>query len=58
MQFRWLSNGSGCDSSPLKPFTCKHRGFCPSCGARRMVESAAYLVDHVFPEVAVRQFVR
>jgi hypothetical protein len=28
-----------------------------NCGARRMVESAAHLVDHVFPEVAVRQFV-
>jgi hypothetical protein len=26
-------------------------------GARRMVESAAHLVDHVFPEVAVRQWV-
>jgi hypothetical protein len=27
---------------------------CPSCGARRMVESAAHLVDHVFPEAPVR----
>jgi len=35
----------------------KRRGFCPSCGARRMVESAAHLVDHVFPEAPVRQFV-
>ena len=27
------------------------------CGARRMVESAAHLVDHVFPEAPVRQWV-
>jgi len=29
---------------------------CPSCGARRMVESAALLVDEVFPEQPVRQW--
>ena len=38
-------------------FSCKRRGFCPSCGTRRIVESAAHLVDHVFPEAPVRQFV-
>jgi hypothetical protein len=27
---------------------------CPSCGARRMVESAAHLVDHVLPEQPIR----
>ena len=27
------------------------------CSARRMVETAAYLVDHVFPRVPVRQWV-
>jgi len=25
------------------------RGFCPSCAARRMAESAALLVDEVLP---------
>ena len=30
---------------------------CPSCGARRMVESAALPVDEVFPEQPVRQSV-
>ncbi len=30
---------------------------CPSCGARRMAESAALLVDEVFPEQPVRQWV-
>ena len=33
------------------------RGFCPSCGARRMIESAAHRVDHVLPEQPIRQWV-
>ena len=33
------------------------RGFCPSCGARRMSQTAAHLVDHVTPHVPVRQWV-
>ena len=28
-------------------FSCKRRGFCPSCGARRMAESTKLLVDDV-----------
>ena len=38
-------------------FSCKRRDFCPSCGARRMAESAALLVDEVFPAQPVRQWV-
>jgi hypothetical protein len=38
-------------------FSCKKRGFCPACGARRMAETAAHLVDHVIPRVPVRQWV-
>jgi hypothetical protein len=37
------------------PFSCKGRGFCPSCGGRRMTEFAARLVDEVLPRVPVRQ---
>jgi hypothetical protein len=37
-------------------FSCKRR-FCPSCGARRMAESAALLVDEVLPERPMRQWV-
>ena len=48
---------SQCRHERLVTFSCKCRGFCPSCGARRMVETAAYLVDHVFPRVPVRQWV-
>ena len=46
-----------CHAEHLVAFSCKRRGFCPSCGARRMAESAALLVDEVFPEQAVRQWV-
>lgn len=38
-------------------FNCKRRGFCPSCGARRMAEGAALLVDEVFPQQPIRQWV-
>jgi len=36
-----------CQREQLVAFSCKRRGFCPSCGAKRMVESAAKLVDEV-----------
>ena len=37
-------------------FSCTGRGFCPSCGGRRMTERAAHLVDEVVPRVPVRQW--
>ena len=46
-----------CHAEHLVAFSCKRRGFCPSCGARRMDESAALLADEVFPEQPVRQWV-
>ena len=46
-----------CGHEKLVAFSCKGRGFCPSCGGRRMAETAAYLVDQVIPEVPVRQWV-
>jgi hypothetical protein len=48
---------SECAHEQLVAFSCKRRGFCPSCGARRMAETAAHLVDHVIPPVPVRQWV-
>ncbi len=48
---------NGCRHEHLVAFSCKRRGFCPSCGARRMIETSAHLVDHVFPAVPVRQWV-
>jgi len=46
-----------CKDSILVAFSCRGRGFCPSCGARRMSDTAAHLVDRVFPHVPVRQWV-
>jgi hypothetical protein len=48
---------SHCGDDLLVAFSCKRRGFCPSCGARRMAESAAHLVDRVLAHVPVRQYV-
>ena len=48
---------STCHAEKLVAFSCKRRGFCPSCGARRMVDSAALLVDEVLPAVPIRQWV-
>jgi hypothetical protein len=44
-----------CHHEKLVAFGCKRRGFCPSCGARRRVDSAAHLVDEVLPKRPVRQ---
>jgi ribosomal protein S27E len=46
-----------CHMERLVAFSCKKRGFCPSCGARRMAETAALLCDEVFPAVPLRQWV-
>lgn len=47
-----------CHKRHLVAFSCKGRGFCPSCLGRRMNEGAANLVDHVLPEqVPIRQWV-
>jgi hypothetical protein len=34
---------SECHHKQRGTFRCKWRGFCPSCGARRMAESTALL---------------
>ena len=47
----------GCRHENLVAFSCKRRGFCPSCGARRMAETAALLVDDVLPHKPIRQWV-
>jgi ribosomal protein S27E len=46
-----------CQAEKLVAFSCKRRGWCPSCGARRMADTAALLVDEVLPEVPIRQWV-
>jgi hypothetical protein len=44
-----------CGHDKLLAFNCKRRGFCASCGARRMSQTAAHLVDHGIPHVPMRQ---
>jgi ribosomal protein S27E len=46
-----------CHDEKLVANSCKRRGFCPSCGARRMADSAALLVDDVLPHQPMRQWV-
>ncbi|MCB0386207.1 MAG: transposase, partial [Bdellovibrionales bacterium] len=46
-----------CRKSGIVAFSCKKRGFCPSCCSRRMNDTAAHIVDHVVPEVPLRQWV-
>jgi len=46
-----------CNTSRTVVFSCKGRGFCPSCMARRMAATAARLSDEILPAVAVRQWV-
>ena len=46
----WLAGGfarfrcAACGTNRLVAFSCKGRGFCPNCGARRMAEDTAHLV--------------
>lgn len=44
-----------CGKAVVVAFSCKHRGFCPSCCGRRMNDAALHLTEQVFPEVPVRQ---
>ena len=46
-----------CQHEILVAFSCKGRGFCPSCCGRRMAELAAHLVDGVLGGLPVRQWV-
>ena len=46
-----------CGLDRVVAFSCKGRGFCPSCGGRRMADTAAHLLDRVLPEVPIRQWV-
>lgn len=58
-----LANGfarvhcAGCGHDEVVAFSCRGRGFCPSCMGRRMADTAAFLVDRVFPQVPIRQWV-
>jgi len=47
-----------CGERRLVAFSCKGRGFCPSCTGRRMNATAANLIERVLPpESGLRQWV-
>jgi hypothetical protein len=46
-----------CGNESLLPFSCKRRALCPSCDARRRVEWADHLLEHVLPDLAYRHLV-
>jgi hypothetical protein len=46
-----------CAEEFLLAFSCKQRGLCPSCGAKRGAEVAAFLADEVVEDVGHAQWV-
>jgi len=48
---------NSCPEERLVAFSCKKRGFCPSCGVKRMTETAVHLTENIIPWVRVRQYV-
>ena len=46
-----------CGHNFLVVYSCKGRGVCASCNTRQMLETAAHMAGHVFPALAVRQWV-
>jgi len=46
-----------CGDEIVVAFSCKRRGFFPSCTARRMADTAAHLVDRMLPRAPYRQWV-
>ena len=43
-----------CGFDRIVAFSCKCRGWCPSCIGRRMADTAACLTDRVLPDVPMR----
>jgi hypothetical protein len=46
-----------CATEYLLAFSCKGRGLCPSCGAKRAAEFAAFLQDEVVADIGHAQWV-
>lgn len=46
-----------CGYDRLVAFSCKCRGWCPSCVGRRMNDGAAFLTDRLIGDTPVRQWV-
>jgi len=48
---------TSCDFEGAVAYSCKKRGFCPSCGGKRMVESSEHLTENILPRIPYRQYV-
>ena len=46
-----------CDYEGVVAFSCKKRGWCPSCCGKRMAETVEHLNENILPEVGYRQYV-
>lgn len=46
-----------CGKEDLVAFSCKKRGFCPSCGGKRMNETSIHLSENLIPRLPCRQWV-
>ena len=44
------------DYETVVPYSCKGRGFCPSCFGKRGAEAVAHLLDQVLPWAPYRQW--
>jgi len=49
--------GPSCKHELAVGFSCKGRGFCPSCFGKRMAETLTHLVDEVLPDTPYGQWV-
>ncbi len=45
-----------CGFDRLVAYSCKCRGWCNSCIGRRMADTAAYLTDHIVPNIPMRSW--
>ena len=48
---------TNCEHSLRVPFSCKRRGICSSCCAKRAESTAAFLTEKILPRVHYRQWV-
>ncbi len=48
---------ASCHDEIAVAFSCKKRGFCPSCCSKRKAETAVHLIENVLPHIPYRQFV-
>ena len=62
LQEHWLDfvrvRCQDCGHARAVVFSCKRRGFCPSCVGRRMADTAVCCVDHLSPHELIEKLIR